>query len=91
MKILKIDGTTYTIKNDRDQIEFMALARKKFRKSRFKDIRKFPVYIGQTTAAYIRQFEHRNFLIPTPYDNLNDTGTAQYDASIPLIEVLTCE
>ena len=88
MVTIKIDGTTYTIKNDRDQVALAALARKKIRKTPFKDTRKFPVYIGQTTAAYVRQFEHRNFLISTPYDNLNDTGTAQYDPSIPLVDVL---
>lgn len=88
MQIINIDGTTFIIKNERDPIALAALARKKIRKPAFKDIRKFPVYIGQTTAAYIRQFEHRNFLVSIPYDNLNDIGTAQYDPTIPLVEIL---
>lgn len=91
MQTLTIDGTTYKVKFDRDPLELAKLARKPYKQKKPKDLRKFPVYIGQTTAEYIRQFEHRNFLMHAQYDNANDTGTAQYDPSIPLLETLTDE
>jgi hypothetical protein len=89
MQTLKVDGTTYTLKFDKCPIEWAKLARKAWKPKKPKDLRKFPVYIGQTTAEYIRQFEHRNFLMHVQYDNASDTGTALYDPSIPLLEDLS--
>jgi hypothetical protein len=91
MQTLTIDGTSYKVKFDRDPVELAKLARKAWKPAKFKDLRKFPVYIGQTTAEYIRQFEHRNFLMHVQYDNASDIGTAQYDPSIPLLEDLSDE
>jgi len=88
MQTVNIDGTTYKVKPDRDILALQKLARKSYRQAKPKDLRKFPVYIEQTTAEYLWQFEHRNFLIHAQYDNLNNTGTAQYDSTIPLMEVL---
>ena len=91
MQTLNIDGTTYKVKFDRDPVELTKLARKPYKQKKPKDLRKFPVHIGQTTAEYIRQFEHRNFLMHVQYDNASDTGTALYDPTIPLLEDLSNE
>ena len=90
MQMINIDGTTYTLKFDKCPIEWAKLARKAWKPKKPKDIRKFPVYIGQTTAQYVRQFEQRNFLVAGEYfPRLNVTGTALYDPSIPLLEDLS--
>jgi len=91
MQTLNIDGTTYKVKFDRDPVELAKAARKAWKPKKPKDLRKFPVYIGQTTAGYIRQFEHRNFLMHVQYDNASDTSTALYDPTIPLLEELIDE
>lgn len=88
MQTINIDGTTYKVKFDRDPVELAKAARKAWKPKKPKDLRKFPVYIGQTTAEYIRQFELRNFLMHVQYDNASDTGTAHYDPTMPLFEVI---
>ena len=88
MQTLTIDGTTYKVKFDRDPIELAKLARKPYKTKKPKDLRKFPKdYAGtMSTGDYVRQFETLNMLIKTEYDNLNYSGTALYDPSIPLLE-----
>jgi hypothetical protein len=88
MQTINIDGTTYKVKFDRDPIELAKLARKPYKTKKPKDIRKFPVRADLSTAEYIKRFDALNFLVPVQYwPELNDTGTAQYDPSIPLFEV----
>lgn len=93
MQTLNIDGTTYTLKFDKDPIQWAKAARKPWKPAKPKDIRKFPKdYAGtMSTGDYVRQFEGLNMLIKTEYDNLNYSGTALYDPSIPLVEILTDE
>lgn len=91
MQTINVDGTTYTIKFDRDPIEWAKAARKPYKPKKPKDIRKFPVRSDLTTAEYIRQFDTLNNLVKTGYDSLNYGGTAQYDPTIPLLEVLNDE
>lgn len=88
MQTVKIDGTTYRVKFDRDPLELAKLARKPYKTKKPKDIRKFPKdYTGtMSTGDYVRQFETLNMLIKTEYDNLNYSGTALYDPTIPLLE-----
>jgi len=89
MQNLNIDGTTYTLKFDKCPIAWAKLARKPYKPAKPKDLRKFPKRIDLTTAEYIRQFDELNMLQKIKYDNLNLESTAQYDASIPLVEVLS--
>ena len=93
MQMLNIDGTTYALKFDKCPLEWAKLARKPYKTKKPKDIRKFPKdYAGtMSTGDYVRQFETLNMLIKTEYDNLNYSGTALYDPSIPLLETLTDE
>ena len=93
MQTINIDGTTYRVKFDRDPLELAKSARKPYTQKKPKDIRKFPKdYAGtMSTGDYVRQFETLNMLIKTEYDNLNYSGTALYDPSIPLLETLTDE
>ena len=87
MQTINIDGTTYKVKFDRDPVELAKLARKPYKQKKPKDIRKFPVWTpNMSTGDYVRQFEGLNMLIKTEYDNLNYSGTALYDPSIPLLE-----
>lgn len=88
MQTVKIDGTTYKVKFDRDPLELAKAARKPYKQKKPKDIRKFPKdYAGtMSTGDYVRQFETLNMLIKTEYDNLNYSGTALYDPTIPLLE-----
>ena len=88
MQAITIDGTTYKVKFDRDPLEWAKLARKAWKPKKPKDIRKFPKdYAGtMSTGDYVRQFETLNMLIKTEYDNLNYSGTALYDPTIPLLE-----
>ena len=93
MQTLTIDGTRYTLKFDKCPIEWAKLARKAWKPKTPKDIRKFPKdYAGtMSTGDYVRQFETLNNLTRTEYNNLNYSGTALYDPSIPLLEALTDE
>jgi hypothetical protein len=91
MQTLNIDGTTYTLKFDKDPIAWAKAARKPWKPAKPKDIRKFPRRSDLTTAEYFRQFDQLNFLTSVKYDNLNFGNTAQYDSTIPLMEILTDE
>ena len=92
MQTVKIDGTTYTLKFDRDPLELAKMARKPYKQKKPKDIRKFPVRSDLSTAEYVRQYDKLNFLQPVKYwPELNWIGTALYDPSIPLLETLTDE
>jgi hypothetical protein len=44
-----------------------------------------------STAAYIRAFDKLNMLQAVDYVNANEEGTAVYDTSIPLFEILPDE
>jgi hypothetical protein len=93
MQTLKIEGTTYKVKFDRDPVELAKAARKPYKQKKPKDIRKFPKdYAGtMSTGDYVRQFEGLNMLTKTEYNNLNYSGTALYDPSTPLLEDLSNE
>ena len=88
MTIVKIDGTVYKVKFDRDPIELAKLARKPYKPKKPKDIRKFPTWTpAVSTADYIRRFDALNFLQAVDYwPELNTESTAQYDPTIPLLE-----
>ena len=89
MQTVKIDGTTYRVKFDRDPIELAKAARKAWKPKKPKDIRKFPVWQFNvtSTAEYVRQYDKLNFLQPVQYwPELNTESTAQYDPTIPLLE-----
>lgn len=87
MQTVKIDGTTYRVKFDRDPLELAKAARKAWKPKKPKDIRKFPVRTDLSTAEYVRQYDKLNFLQPVQYwPELNTEGTAQYDPTIPLLE-----
>jgi hypothetical protein len=91
MQAINIDGTTYRVKFDRDPIELAKAARKPWKPKKPKDLRKFPKdYAGtMSTGDYVRQFETLNNLTRTEYNNLNYSGTALYDPTIPLLEEIT--
>lgn len=93
MQTINVDGTTYTVKFDRDPTELAKLARKPYKPKKPKDIRKFPKdYAGtMSTGDYVRQFETLNNLMQTEYENLDYSRTALYDSTIPLLEVLNDE
>lgn len=89
MQTINIDGTTYKLKFDRDPMEIMKLARKAYKPKKPKDIRKFPTWLpNMSTGAYVREFIKLNNLTTVKYDYLNFSGTAVYDTSIPLFEIL---
>lgn len=54
MQTLKIDGTTYRVKFDRDPLELAKAARKPYRPKKPKDIRRFPVWQGKATPRQRR-------------------------------------
>lgn len=92
MQTIKIDGTTYRVKFDRDPLELAKLARKPYRPAKPKDIRKFPKALAgmMSTGDYVRQFEKLNFLTAGTYSpELNYSATALYDPTMPLIEEVT--
>ena len=86
MQTVNIDGTTYTIKFDRDPIALAKLARKPYKLARFKDLRKFPKRADLSTADYIREFDKLNCLVSIQYIGANETGTPYYDSTIPLLQ-----
>ncbi|CAB5194643.1 hypothetical protein UFOVP169_24 [uncultured Caudovirales phage] len=89
---LVVDNTTYYLNSTTDPLELTKRARKPYKPKKPKDIRKFPVRSDLSTAEYVRQFDALNFLQPVQYwPELNTIGTAQYDPSIPLFEILTDE
>jgi hypothetical protein len=92
MQKLIVDGTAYKLKFDRDPMEIMKLARKPYKPAKPKNIRKFPVWVdSMSTAAYIRTFDYLNKLQALDYIGANENGTAVYDTSIPLFEILPDE
>jgi hypothetical protein len=92
MQTLNIDGTTYTLKFDKDPIAWAKAARKAWKPAKPKDIRKFPVRSDLSTAEYVRQYDALNFLQSVQYSpELNWIGTAYYDPTMPLLEDLSNE
>ena len=89
MQTLKIDGTTYRVKFDRDPLELTKLARKPWKSKKPKELRKFPVWSPNiSTADYIRRFDSLNFLVPVKYNGASNETAAQYDPTMPVFEVL---
>jgi hypothetical protein len=87
MQTIKIDGTTYKVKFDRDPVELAKLARKAWKPKKPKDIRKFPTWTPTvSTADYIRRFDALNFLQSVDYTGASTESAALYDPSIPLLE-----
>ena len=92
MQTIKIDGTTYKVKFDRDPVELAKAARKPWKPKKPKDLRKFPVRSDLSTAEYVRQYDALNFLQPVQYwPELNTEGAARYDPTMPLLEDLSNE
>jgi hypothetical protein len=94
MQTINVDGTTYTLKFDRDPIAWAKAARKPYKPAKPKDLRKFPRNDSGTmsTGDYVRQFESLNSLTKNEYvGGLNYSSTAYYDPAIPLLEVLNDE
>ena len=87
MQAIKIDGTTYRVKFDRDPLELAKAARKAWKPKKPKDLRKFPTWTpAVSTADYIRRFDALNFLQPVDYTGASAETAAQYDPTIPLLE-----
>ena len=87
MQIVKIDGTTYRVKFDRDPIELAKAARKAWKPKKPKDLRKFPTWTpAVSTADYIRRFDALNFLQSVNYTGASAEIAVQYDPTIPLFE-----
>lgn len=91
MQTLHIDGTTYKLNFDKCPFEWAKKARKPYKPAKFKDLRKFPKCTDLSTSDYIKQFDGLNMLRSVRYNNLNYKSTAQYDPSIPLLEVFNDE
>jgi hypothetical protein len=93
MQTLNIDGTTYTLKFDKDPIAWAKAARKPWKPAKPKDLRKFPTWTpDMSTARYVQQYDLMNYRVPVEYfPRLNVIDTAQYDPTIPLMEILTDE
>jgi len=51
MQTIKVDGTTYKLKFDRDPVELAKAARKPYRPKKPKDIRKFPLWTPVISTA----------------------------------------
>ena len=86
---LVVDGTTYYLNSTTDPLELTKRARKPYRPAKPKSIRKFPNWQpGMSTAVYIKQFDGLNMLRKVDYIGANVCGTAEYDTSIPLFEIL---
>jgi len=89
MQTLKIDGTTYKVKFDRDPVQLTKAARKAWKPKKPKDLRKFPTWTPTvSTADYIRRFDALNFLQSVDYDGVSTESAAQYDPTMPLFEVI---
>jgi hypothetical protein len=89
---LVVDKTTYYINSTTDPLELTKRARKPYKPAKPKNIRKFPVWVdSMSTAAYIGQFDSLNRLRKVDYIGANEHGTAVYDPSIPLFEILPDE
>lgn len=92
MQVIKIEGTTYKVKFNRCPLELAKAAKKPYKPKKPKDIRKFPTWLpNMSTAAYIRAYDKLNMLQAVDYIGANVNGTAVYDTSIPLFEILPDE
>jgi hypothetical protein len=90
MQTLKIDGTTYRVKFDRDPLELTKLARKPWKPKKPKELIKFPVWSPNvSTADYIRRFDSLNCRVPVKYNGASNETAAQYDPTMPVFEVLS--
>ena len=92
MQTIKVDGTTYTLKDNRDLVAFTKLAQTKFRKPVFKQSqREFPRFEAtMSTRDYIERYQAMNkkhYLVKWNFDHDFNDIAAQYDPSIPLVEV----
>lgn len=89
MQVIKIEGTTYKVKFDRDPLELAKAAKKPYKPKKPKDNRKIPAWWpGVSTAEYIRAFDKLNSLQAVDYIGASETSAAQYDPDIPLFEIL---
>jgi hypothetical protein len=93
MQTIKVDGTTYTLKFDRDPIQWAKLARKAWKPKKPKDLRKFPTWTpNMSTARYVALFDSMNCLQALEYfPRLNTESAAQYDPTMPLLEDISDE
>lgn len=92
MQVIKIEGTTYRVRFDRDPLELAKAAKKPYKPKKPKDIRKFPVWNESvSTAEYIKKFDYLNNLQAVDYIGASDDSAAQYDPTIPLFEILPDE
>ena len=92
MQVIKIEGTTYKVKFDRDPLELAKEDKKSYKPKKPKDIRKIPAWWpGVSTAEYIRAFDNLNSLRTVDYIGASETSAAQYDPEIPLFEILPDE
>lgn len=92
MQTVKIDGTTYKVKFDRDPLELAKAARKAWKPKKPKDLRKFPTWTPTvSTADYIRRFDALNFLQSVNYTGASAETAAQYDPTIPLVEQIALD
>ena len=92
MQTLNIDGTTYTLKDNRDLVGFTKLAQTKFRKRVYKQSqREYPRFEAtMSTRDYIERYQAMNkkhYLVKWNFDHDFNDIAAQYDPSIPLVEV----
>ncbi len=95
MQTLNIDGTTYTLKDNRDLAAFTKLAETKFRKRVYKQSeRLFPTFeTTMSTRDYIERYQMMNVrkhgLVRWHFDHAFNDITPQYDMTLPLVEVLS--
>ena len=92
MQTLNIDGTTYTLKDNRDLVAFTKLAQTKFRKRVYKqNQREFPRFeTTMSTRDYIERYQAMNKnhgLVRWHFNHAYNDITPQYDPSLPLVEV----
>lgn len=88
MQTIKIEGTTYKVKFDRDPLELAKAAKKPYKPKKPKDNRHFPKRSDLSTAEYIQEFDKLNSLRTVDYIGASKTSTPQYDPDIPLFEIL---
>ncbi len=97
MQTLNIDGTTYTLKDNRDLVAFTKLAQTKFRKRVYKQSqREYPTFqTTMSTHEYIDRYQMMNVvkhkLVHWNFKHAYSAVTPQYDITVPLVEVLSCE
>ena len=92
MQTIKVDGTTYTLKFDKCPIAWAKLAQTKFRKRVYKQSqREYPVFqTTMSTRDYIERYQVMNkkhSLVKWNFNHDFNDIAAQYDPSIPLVEV----